>query len=545
MNRRSLIRKIAYLVLIALLLPLLSYFSQPATIATQNEAAGAGGKLSQLRDEYKLGQANLGEIDPAGETMKLATLGLRGVAANILWDKANESKKKEDWTGLQATLDQLAKLQPNYISVWRFQAWNVSYNISVEWDDYHDRYFWVKEGIKFLIRGARYNTMEPRLVYDTGWFTAQKIGVADEHSQFRRLFHEDDDPEFPDHRSRPLNRRDNWLVGQEYYERAISMVDDLGASIRTMNPLTFFSQPAMSQINFANGLEEDGVFEEKAKQAWIEANERWDGYGNRELPTTEGLMVRLNDYELYSKKAEDERAELDTLAPGLRDEIYEEKKAKLSTADLEALNLPPEARSEEEFYQAMNVQRRLQVTNQELVARIKGAGAEQAKKLADSIDAAQRLADVIARDRHTINFNYWRLRCQVEKTDAALEGRRLLYSASQLFDEASLPEAREAYEKGFAEWRKALDAYPLMIDDSIGGDYLTGAIKRYAVVLNRLDAPFPADFVLADFLKAQMEKNPYAQLPGQPVPDMQQSRPGPGAPPMPGPGGPPRRPPPN
>lgn len=535
MNRRSLIRKLTYLVLIAVLLAPLSYFSLPATVATQNEPAGVGGKLAQLRDEYKLGQANLGEIDPAGETMKLATLGLRGVAANILWDKANEAKKKEDWTGLQSTLDQLSKLQPNYISVWRFQAWNVSYNISVEWDDYHDRYFWVKEGIKFLIRGARYNTMEPRLIYDTGWFTAQKIGIADEHEQFRRLFREDEDPEFPDHRSRPLNRRDNWLVGQEFFEKAIALVDDRGASIRSMNPLTFFCQPAMSQINFSNGLEEDGTFEEKAKQAWIEAAARWDAYGNRELPTSDGLTVRLNDFELLTEKAEKLKKELDALAPGLRDEIYADKKAKLSAADREVLDMPPAARSQEEAYKAFGLETRLRATNQELAERVKGASAEQAKKLADSIDSTQRVADAIARDRHTINFNYWRSRCQMEKTDSALEGRRLLYSAARLFDDAALPESREAYEKGFAEWRKTLDEFPHMVDDAVGGDYLIDAVKGYGEVLKRLDAPFPKDFVLQDMIDAYLQHNPSVRLPGQPEPVIPEPpmQPPPGTPPAP------------
>ncbi|HUY90276.1 MAG TPA: hypothetical protein VMV10_16180 [Pirellulales bacterium] len=520
MNRRSLIRKLTYLLLIAALLLPLSYFSQPATVATQNEPASPGGKLAQLRDRFRLGQANLGEIDPAGETIKLATLGLRGVAANILWDKANESKKKEDWTGLQATLDQLAKLQPNYISVWRFQAWNVSYNISVEWDDYHDRYYWVKEGIKFLIRGARYNTMEPRLIYDTGWFTSQKIGIADEHAQFRRLFREDDDPEFPAHAQalRPYNRRDNWLVGQEYFEQAISLVDDRGASIRTMNPLTYFCQPAMCQINFSNGLEEDGTFEEKAKEAWKEADRRWGDYGNRELPTTEGLAVRLNDYELLSEKAEKQKEELDALAPGLRDEIYAEKKAKLAAADREVIDMAPEARSQEEAYRAMGVATRLAVTNQEIAERVKEPAAAKAKELAASIDETQRVAHAISRDRHTINFNYWRSRCQMEKTDSALEGRRLLYSAARLFEDAALPEARESYEKGFAEWRKTLDAFPQMVDDAVGGDYLIEAVKGYGEVLKRLDAPFPKDFVLQNMVDAYRQRNPTVPLPGQPEP---------------------------
>lgn len=540
MNRRSLIRKIIYLVLMVPLLMGLAYLGQPATVGTQNEPGDPGGKLAQLRDEYKLGQANLGEIDPAGETMKLATLGLRGVAANILWEKANEAKKKEDWTGLDATLDQLSKLQPNYISVWRFQAWNVSYNISVEWDDYHDRYFWVKKGIKLLIEGSRYNSMEPRLIHDTGWFTAQKIGIADEHVQFRRLFREDDDPEFPAHAQslRRVDRRDNWLVGQEFFEKAIALVDDRGASIRTMNPLTFFCQPAMCQINFSNGLEEDGTFEEKAKQAWVEATERWDAYGNRELPTTDGFTVRLNDYELLSEKAEKLRQELDALAPGLRDEIYAEKKGELAAADRELLEMPPAARSQEEAYKAFGIENQLRVTNQELAQRVKGASAEQAKKLADNIDSTQRVADAIARDRHTINFNYWRSRCLMEKTDSSLEGRRLLYSAARFFDDAALPESREAYEKGFAEWRKTLDEFPQMVDDHVGGDYLIEAVKGYGEVLKRLDAPFPKDFVLQDFVDAYRRHNPTVRLPGQPEPVIPDEfkQPPPGAPMPPAPG---------
>ena len=50
-------------------------------------------------------------------------------------------------------------LQPNFVSVWVFQGWNLSYNVSVEFDDYHDRYRWVIKGIDFLKRGHR---VQPR-----------------------------------------------------------------------------------------------------------------------------------------------------------------------------------------------------------------------------------------------------------------------------------------------------------------------------------------------------------------------------------------------
>ena len=236
MNQRSrFIRKIVYACVIAALLLPLSWLSQPATTESQ------GGVLAQMREENQLSQATLGEIDPASETIKLATLGLRGVAANVLWEKANDYKKREDWTSLSATLEQIAKLQPNFISVWIYQGWNLSYNISVEFDDYHDRYYWVIKGVDFLKEGTKYNTREPRLMSEIGMTIAQKIGKADEHVQFRRLFREDDDF----NGSLPRSQRDNWLVGRQWLVDAEKMVDQEGVPIRGKSPLLFHSHAPM------------------------------------------------------------------------------------------------------------------------------------------------------------------------------------------------------------------------------------------------------------------------------------------------------------
>ena len=160
------------LVAIAVLLVPRSMLSQPA------DSSSTGGKLAQLRNEYGLSQANLGEIDPASETMRLASLGLKNIAVTLLWDRANHYKKVEDWTNLSATLEQMIKLQPNFYSIWDFQAHNLSYNISVEFDDYHDRYAWVMKGIEFLRQGISLNLREPRLLGGMGWCIGQKIGRA-------------------------------------------------------------------------------------------------------------------------------------------------------------------------------------------------------------------------------------------------------------------------------------------------------------------------------------------------------------------------------
>ena len=93
--------------IMALLLPL-SLLSQPA------DSESPGGLLARMRAARGLSQANLGEIDPTGETLRFATLGLKNVAVTLLWDRANHYKKVEDWANLSATLEQLTKLQPNF-----------------------------------------------------------------------------------------------------------------------------------------------------------------------------------------------------------------------------------------------------------------------------------------------------------------------------------------------------------------------------------------------------------------------------------------------
>ncbi|HWB12484.1 MAG TPA: hypothetical protein VG826_24880 [Pirellulales bacterium] len=507
MNRSSFVRKLVYIVIIALLLVPLSIYSQPSVVGANNEVS-EGGKLAQLRKEYQISESSLGEIDPTGETIKLATLGLRGVAANLLWHKAEQAKMKEDWDGLQATLDQITKLEPHFITVWRYQAWNVSYNISVEWDDYHDRYFWVKEGIKFLLRGFRYNDHEPRVLYDVGWTTGQKMGTADEKVQYRRLFREDDDEEFPDHRLRPQNRRDNWLVGQEYFEKAIHLVEDRGASIRRQNPLVFFSEPAMCQIDYAIALAEDGIFEEKGKVAWTDADGYWTRFGQRSIPTTFGIEIRLSEYEPLMEQVTAVAKKLDDIEPDLRQKIIEERRAKLTQDERDAMDVPQQKRTPEQMRVAFEAQIRLNVSMKELADRVGQARREEAQKLVEDAVKLQERANIIGRERDVVNFKYWRMRCQLEKTDPALNARRLIYEADELYKLTQLPEARRTYEEAFANWRKVVDQFPEMADDAIGGTSIEDAIRGYFDVLKQLDEPsFPKDFALMDVARNMMIRN--------------------------------------
>ena len=42
---------------------------------------------------------------------------MRGIAAIILWEKATDYKMTKDWTNFGAMLNQITKVQPNFLSI--------------------------------------------------------------------------------------------------------------------------------------------------------------------------------------------------------------------------------------------------------------------------------------------------------------------------------------------------------------------------------------------------------------------------------------------
>ncbi len=508
--RRSFLRKIGYLAGIALLLVPLFWLSQPSTLDVNGAKGSPGGKLAQLREGYRLGQTDLGEIDPAGQTVKLATLGMSGIAADILWEKANLYKMKKDWTDLSATLKQIRKLQPNFIGVWRFQGWNLSYNVSHEFDDYRDRYRWVIRGIEFLKEGIKYNEHEPILQWDVGWFIGHKIGKSDEKKQFRKLFKEDDDF----HGSRPMDQRDNWLVGREWFLAAEELVDTEGAKVRGVDPVIFRSDAPMWMINYADALEGDGTFGEVAKRAWSSALADWRRFGRIEVPATNGRMIRLGEKVVHQGVARRLSAELEALQPGLRGQIVAEKRAQLSPAEREVLDMPREKLTDKQYQLSLEAQERLRVAHAEVARRITAPNHRQALELARQIEDLEDLVGAIERYREIVNYDYWYRRMQMEQTDEAVNARKLVHEGDRAFNDADLLGARKAYEQGMALWRKALDQFPQLIGERTTGDTLMDVIKRYRQILAESDEPFPKNFILQDILdKYEIKEEPSPKKP--------------------------------
>ncbi|MFM8633732.1 MAG: hypothetical protein ACKOEX_02800 [Planctomycetia bacterium] len=480
------------LVAIAVLLVPLSVLSQPA------DSSSEGGYLARLRTKYGLSQANLGEIDPTSETMRLATLGLKNIAVTLLWDRANHYKKVEDWTNLSATLEQMTKLQPNFYSIWDFQAHNLSYNISVEFDDYHDRYAWVMKGIEFLRQGIALNQREPRLLGRMGWFIGQKIGRADEKKQYRRLFKADDDFHERDRPGRTLPERDNWLVAREKYLAGQQLADS-GAPLNT-TPLIFHSEPMMTAANHARALAEEGVFGDTGRSAWKLAGDEMRRFSVREIPTTWDVPIRLGMKEAEQARAERLAAELEELLPGQFKALEERKRQGLSSEQRSAVETPAMDRSEEQQRLAAESEAAMRVT-WPMVAREAAAEVKtKAQELARQFTEAKETAEIIGRYREIVNFDFWRATCEAEVTDEMLKAREATWRAERDFENARLQAAKKAYEEAFAAWRNVLDSSEVLRNDGLTGDDIVEIVKRYRKVLEQLDEPFPKPFILQDVL---------------------------------------------
>ena len=493
-ERGSFYRKIIYLIIIAVLLLPISRLGAPSTLEDQ------GGTLAQLRKEHGLGQANLGEIDPASEALRLATLGMRGIAASLLWSKANEYKKTEDWTSFQATLNQLAKLQPYFITFWRHQAWNLSYNVSVELDDVQDRYHYVIQGIEFLKKGTLYNRFSPILLSELGWFNGNKIGRADEHEIYRRLYKADNDFHPP---SRPAEDRDNWLVSKEWYTKAISAVDDRKQSLGNKNPTTFYNDMPKAQINYSEAIVGEGTFGEKARAAWETGARLWSDYGNRSLRSSRGFYIRLTELDKWEQYQQEMMNRLYDMSPGTQEKLIEERRAELSQEQLDALAKDLGDRSDEERRLAYEAEDSLVISAEDVAARI---AEEMPEKAAEARKLARRLADnqvrvaLIRNNRDVVNYEYWKTRCDLEQEDATLKAHELAFEAKQAFEiDVDYTKSKQLYEESFALWAEALAAYPELPDDSATGADIMEIVDHYSRVLEVLELSLTDEQIAESF----------------------------------------------
>jgi len=304
-------RKMAYLVgILVLLVPIIG-------LGMPSGGQAGGGALARMRSNYDLGESNLGQVDPTSATMNLVLLGLRGIAVNILRMDLDYYKDHKEWSKMRSTTKSVILLQPHYIEVWRFLSWNLSYNVSAEWDAVPERFHWVKEGGKFAQEGCERNRDNAELLWDVGKTWSQKIGRSDEWRYFRKYFVKDpDEKTFKGQADPEINpeQKDNYLVARDWFTNANDKETRRGQHI--MMRALFRSYPPKSLLDFADALQRDAKYEpsseviqdkfNRARSIFEEGYNEWvNKYGKERFKTSRAEVYMEADENDVAQMAKD------------------------------------------------------------------------------------------------------------------------------------------------------------------------------------------------------------------------------------------------
>ncbi len=320
-NLNSRQRKMLYGVFIFVLLVPIVYLGYPEdqTGASQPSKSWIN-PLARLRKDYGLSQSTLGEVDPSSSAMNLVLLGLKGPAASLMHLNAIEYQERKQWGKLRATVKSITLLQPHYIQIWKFQGWNLAYNVAREWDRVDDRFYWVKEGIKFLIEGSKKNQSIPILAHNVGEVISQKMGVSDEKKFFRVFFKEDPDDQFLVDNKRTADgavnpqTKDSYQVAYDWFNEANRRDEQDGIPNgilgKGMTYVFFRGSPAKALLNYAEIMTKEGNSFADHVSNWSSGHKEWtDKYGRERF-------LGLNDkvYQLYMGSGEEINQQLKVLA---------------------------------------------------------------------------------------------------------------------------------------------------------------------------------------------------------------------------------------
>ena len=154
------------------------------------------GFMQQRLDKARadLGLTRLTPLENAPPMLAFTTValgGFRGLIANALWVRAVEMQDEGKYFEMVQLADWITKLQPHIASVWIAQAWNMSYNISIKFQNPNDRWLWVQRGITLLRDQAlKYNPDDSLLYRELAWHFQHKIGanMDDAHMYYKKVW---------------------------------------------------------------------------------------------------------------------------------------------------------------------------------------------------------------------------------------------------------------------------------------------------------------------------------------------------------------------
>ena len=136
-------------------------------------------KVREQRRELQLGFAyKTNDTIPPNIAFASSMLGpLKGFMVNGLWYRVEHLKQQGKFAEINELSRLITTLQPRFPEVWRFHAWNMAYNVSVQTYTKEERWDWVNKGVRILREeGIRYNPRAVRLYRELSWIFFHKIG---------------------------------------------------------------------------------------------------------------------------------------------------------------------------------------------------------------------------------------------------------------------------------------------------------------------------------------------------------------------------------
>ncbi len=136
-------------------------------------------RMNQVRASKRLTEtAPLRNAPPVVAFTTVALGGFRGLVADWLWLRLTRLQEQGSYFEMVQLASWIVKLQPRFTGAAAFLAWNMSYNISVSFTSFEDRWRWVRKGIELIRDEAlEYNPGDPELYKELAWIYYHKLGA--------------------------------------------------------------------------------------------------------------------------------------------------------------------------------------------------------------------------------------------------------------------------------------------------------------------------------------------------------------------------------
>jgi len=101
--------------------------------------------------------------------------GFRSIAVDLLWMKSDSYWHEGKSHRMVPIAKVISLLEPHFVDCWVLTGWHLAYNMSVEADSVDQARQLIRDGIAFLIEGAKWNPERHEIPREIGWTYFDKL----------------------------------------------------------------------------------------------------------------------------------------------------------------------------------------------------------------------------------------------------------------------------------------------------------------------------------------------------------------------------------